>query len=112
MLQSYCASSFVRDLITAIKKVPQYLGWLTVFHVGFLNTQLKYQPSAPLSPTSPTATETTLLSQLSESSLGDDYMSPFERIYFSDGIAEDPPHLFQRSDLMERPFPIPEDRPT
>lgn len=124
----------VRDLITAIKKLPQYfkcesrslfinplyislanfLLGLTVFHVVCLNTQLKYQPRPPpLSPISPTATETPPLSQSSESSVGDDdYISPFERIYFYNGIADDPPHLFQRSDLMQRHFPIPEDRPT
>ena len=86
---------------------------LTVFHVRCLNTQLKYQPSPPPSPTSPTATEITPLSQSSESSVGnDDYISPFERVYFYNGIADDPPHLFQRSDLMQRPFPIPEERPT
>ncbi|KAG8703173.1 hypothetical protein FRC08_003040, partial [Ceratobasidium sp. 394] len=102
----------VRDLITAVKKVPQYFGWLTVSHVGCLNTQLKYQQSPP-SPTSPMATKITLLSQSSESSVGDvDYISPFERVYFYNGIADDPPHLFQRSDLMQRPFPVPKDRPT
>ncbi|KAJ4477556.1 hypothetical protein J3R30DRAFT_3704028 [Lentinula aciculospora] len=96
----------VRDLITASRRVPQYFEWLTVFHVGCLNTQLKY-PSPP-SPTS----EITLLTQSSKSSIGDDnYISPFERVYFYNGISDDPPPLFQRSDLVQRPFPIPEERP-
>ena len=85
---------------------------LTVYQVGCLNTQLKYQPSPPPSPTSPTSSEITLLSQASESSVGDDdYISPFERAYFYNGVADDPPPLFQRSDLMQRPFPIPQERP-
>ena len=86
---------------------------LTVFQVGCLNTQLKYQPSPPLSSTSgPTSSEIMLLSQASDSAVGDDdYISPFERAYFYNGVADDPPPLFQRSDLMQRPFPIPEERP-
>jgi len=83
-----------------------------VFQVGCLNTQLKYQPSPPLSPAKSMSSEIMLLSQASNSSVGDDdYISPFKRAYFYNGVADDPPPLFQRSDLMQRPFPIPEERP-
>ncbi|KAH9928026.1 uncharacterized protein BXZ73DRAFT_13759, partial [Epithele typhae] len=41
-----------------------------------------------------------------------DYISPFERAYFYNGVADNPPPLFQRSDLAQRPFPISQDRPT
>ena len=84
---------------------------LTVSQVGCLNAQLKYQSSPP-SPTSPTPSGITLLSQASGSTVGDDdYISPFERAYFYNGVADDPPPLFQRFDLMQRPFPVPEERP-
>ncbi|KDR74021.1 hypothetical protein GALMADRAFT_17199, partial [Galerina marginata CBS 339.88] len=65
--------------------------------------------SPPPSPTSPTSSDITLLSQ---TAIGDDdYISPFERAYFYNGVADDPPPLFQRSDLIQHPFPIPEERP-
>ena len=85
---------------------------VTVFQVGCLSTQLKYQSSPPSPISSSTSSEIPLLSQASDSTVGDDdYISPFERIYFYHGVAKDPPLLFQRSDLMQRPFPIPEERP-
>ncbi|GJJ13251.1 hypothetical protein Clacol_007502 [Clathrus columnatus] len=107
------AAQGVIDFITSIRSIPQYFRWVTVFQVGCLNTHLKYQPSPPPSPTSPTSSEILLLSQASDFTVGDDdYISPFERAYFYNGVADDPPPLFQRSDLMQRPFPIPEERPT
>jgi hypothetical protein len=58
------------------------------------------------------SSEVTLLSQGSESTAADeDYISPFERKYFYHGVSDDPPPLFQRSDVKQRPYPIPEERP-
>ncbi|KAH9943510.1 uncharacterized protein BXZ73DRAFT_74441 [Epithele typhae] len=107
------AAQGVMNLITSLRSVPQYFGWLTVDQVGCLNTQLKYRPRPPPpSRTLPTSSNITLLSQASEFSVGDDnHISPFERAYFYNGVADDPPPLFQRSDLVQRPFPIPQKRP-
>ena len=79
---------------------------LTVSQVGCLNTQLKYQPSPPLSPTLPTSSKITLLSHACDSTVGgDNYILPFEHAYFCNSIANDPPPLFQHSNLMQCPFP-------
>ena len=105
-------SVLVLSSLVSIADLRTSLLGLTVFQVGCLNARLKYQPSPPPSPTTPTSNEITLLSQASDSTVGDDdYISPFERAYFYNGVADDPPPLFQRSDLMQRPFPIPEERP-
>ena len=81
-------------------------------HPAQVPAKLKYQSSPSPSPTSSTSSEIALLSQASDFSVGDDdYISPFQRVYFFNGVADDPPPLFQRSDLMQRPFPIPEERP-
>lgn len=107
-------SILVFSCLVSIADLRTLSSGLTVSQVGCLNTQLKYyQPSPPPSPTPPTSREVTLLSQASDFIVGDDdYISPFERTYFYNGIAEDPPPLFQRSDLVLRPFPIPEVRPS
>ncbi|KAF8641974.1 hypothetical protein AX16_009766 [Volvariella volvacea WC 439] len=106
------AAQQVIDFIQTIRNVPLYFDWLTVFQLGCLSAQLKYHQSAPPSPTSLTSSEITLLSHRSESTAADDdYISPFERVYFYHGISDDPPPLFQRSDVKQRPFPIPEERP-
>ncbi|KAI0338624.1 hypothetical protein BDW22DRAFT_1432421 [Trametopsis cervina] len=59
-----------------------------------------------------TSSETILLSRSSDSTDTHDYICSFECVWFYQGIATDPPPLLQRSDLMQRPFPIPEKIPT
>lgn len=86
---------------------------LTVFHVACFDAKLKYQSSTLPYPSSSTSMGNTVLSEpeVSDSTEGDDdYISPFERAYFYNGISTDPPPLFQRSDLKQRPFLNPEDR--
>ena len=71
-----------------------------------------YHQSAPPSPTSPMPSEIMIPSYRSESTAAEDqYISPFECKYFYHGVSDDPPTLFQRSDIRQRPYPIPEQRP-
>ncbi|KAF8875882.1 hypothetical protein CPB84DRAFT_1752574 [Gymnopilus junonius] len=100
------AAQGVIEFITSIRNVPQA-------HC-FPGRVSQHQAQVPAKSSSvPTSSEITLASQASASTVGDDdYISPFERAYFYNGIADDPPPLFQRSDLILRPFPIPEERPT
>ena len=97
----FCVSS-ITDLSTSS------LG-LTVSDLQFYSVDRS--TSKTVSPSSSTSNDSTLLSYRSEfTPADDDYISPFERRYFYNGISEDPPPLFQRSDLKERPYPIPEER--
>lgn len=74
---------------------------------------MKYHPVTPPSPTSPTSSEATGLSHFSDSettAVEADLVSTFERVHFYTGLSDDPPLLFNRSDIRKRPFVIPQDR--
>ncbi|WVO12717.1 hypothetical protein L204_100325 [Cryptococcus depauperatus] len=101
------ASQQVIDFITAIKKVPDQFGWLTVFQLHCFSAHLKYHPTAPASPSSPTSNEAILLSNLSgTTAVEEDLVSGFERVHFLTGVSEEHPLLFQRSDVKTRPFVV------
>ncbi|KAJ2914835.1 hypothetical protein MD484_g5580, partial [Candolleomyces efflorescens] len=100
------AAQGVINLIQTVKNIPQHFEWLTVFQLDCLSAQLKYHQSTPPSG------EITLPSPGSESTPADgDYISPFESKHFYHGVSDNPPPLVQRSDVQQRPYPVPEERP-
>ena len=73
---------------------------------------MKYHPITPSS-ISPTSGEATTLSHLSDSEatvVEAGLVSTFERVHFYTGLSDDPPLLFNRSDIQKRPFVVPRDR--
>ncbi|KAJ3722772.1 hypothetical protein DFJ43DRAFT_1092245 [Lentinula guzmanii] len=102
------ATEPVKRTIKAVKKVKDHFNWLTVFQLQCLQVQSTYHPGPSASPTSPYSNPK-VLSDLSETTVIDpESISLFERVHFYTGISDDPPHLFQRSDVYMRPFVIPD----
>ncbi|KAG8898477.1 hypothetical protein FRB99_007397 [Tulasnella sp. 403] len=105
----------VIELIAAIKKYTYHtlcLG-LTVFQLQCLSTHLKYHPVTPPSLTLPTSSKATALSHFSNSkttAVEADLVLTFERVHFYTSLSNNPPLLFNHSDIQKCPFVIPQDR--
>ncbi|KAL0947788.1 hypothetical protein HGRIS_013862 [Hohenbuehelia grisea] len=104
------ANGEVSETVLTAQRARNYLGWVSVSHIQSLHTHVNFHASPPASPTSP-ASDTTafsLLSDVTDTTVVDrDFASAWEKANFYKGVSEDPPHLFQRSDIRTRPFTLP-----
>lgn len=83
---------------------------VSVSHIRSLYTHVNFHESPPSSPISQ-ASDTTAFSLRSDVTdttvVHPDFASAWEKANFYKGVSEDPPHLFQRSDIRTRPFTLP-----
>ncbi|KAJ6463332.1 hypothetical protein C8R45DRAFT_1220189 [Mycena sanguinolenta] len=105
-------SELVIDILKMMQEYPDLIDF-SIFALECINNSRKSVLS-PASTASPTFSEVSSFSQLSFAS---DFpavtpynLSEWEKQCYYNGISDDPPELLYRSDVLDRPFHIPEGR--